>query len=324
MEINWNEAFGLTAEDLKDQGEPETGEQEEQEDAQTDPEGTEAEEQAEEQAEEPEAEEPEAEEEEAEEEEAESGEQAEEPEADHQEQDPQTRKENAARRRRRQQEERIRQAEEAAREDERKKAKEAWEQFFKTANLRDPKTGEIITSAEEFQRSQKEMESRKLRRKLSGGELSVEDILAVVEQSPAIQQMRRQQEQEQEREFKAVVDKEMERIREMDPEIKDLNDILAMDTGKEFQRLVRENGLSFLQAFRLANEEKLKKAAAAKAARTAYSQQAGKAHLHASGTRGQGGVQVPQGVAYWYRQFQPGMTDEEIRKDYAARTRGKN
>lgn len=310
MEINWNEAFGLTEEDLKDQGEPETGEQEEQEDAQTDPEGTEAEEQAEEP--------------EAEEEEAESGEQAEEPEAEPQEQDPQTRKENAARRRRRQQEERIRQAEEAAREDERKKAKEAWEQFFKTANLRDPKTGEIITSAEEFQRSQKEMESRKLRRKLSGGELSVEDILAVVEQSPAIQQMRRQQEQEQEREFKAVVDKEMEQIREMDPEIKDLNDILAMDTGKEFQRLVRENGLSFLQAFRLANEEKLKKAAAAKAARTAYSQQAGKAHLHASGTRGQGGVQVPQDVAYWYRQFQPGMTDEEIRKDYAARTRGKN
>ena len=66
------------------------------------------------------------------------------------------------------------------------------------------------------------------------------------------------------------------------------------------------------------------KAAAAKAARTAYSQQAGKAHLHASGTRGQGGVQVPQDVAYWYRQFQPEMTDEEIRKDYAARTRGKN
>lgn len=310
MEINWNEAFGLTAKDLKDQGEPETGEQEEREEAQTETEGTDAEEQGEEP--------------EAEEEEAESGEQAEEPEADHQEQDPQTRKENAARRRRRQQEERIRQAEEAAREDERKKAKEAWDQFFKTANLRDPKTGEIITSAEEFQRSQKEMESRKLQRKLSGGELSVEDILAVVEQSPAIQQMRRQQEQEQEREFKAVVDKEMERIREMDPEVKDLNDILAMDTGKEFQRLVRENGLSFLQAFRLANEEKLKQAAAAKAARTAYSQQAGKAHLHASGTRGQGGVQVPQDVAYWYRQFQPEMTDEEIRKDYAARTRGKN
>lgn len=294
MEINWNEAFGLTEEDLKNQGEPETGKQEEQEDDQTDPEGTDAEEQGE-------------------------G-----PEADHKEQDPQTRKENAARRRRRQQEERIRQAEEAAREDEREKAKEAWNQFFKTANLRDPKTGEIITSVEEFQRSQKEMESRKLRRKLSGGELSVEDILAVVEQSPAIQQMRRQQEQEQEREFKAVVDKEMEQIREMAPEVKDLNDILAMDTGKEFQRLVRENGLSFLQAFRLANGEKLKKAAAAKAARTVYSQQAGKAHLHASGTRGQGGVQVPQDVAYWYRQFQPEMTDEEIRKDYAARTRGKN
>lgn len=187
-----------------------------------------------------------------------------------------------------------------------------------------------ITSLEEFKTFQAARQADKLGRELQAGRLTPESFQAAVDSSPAVREARETVERLKEREkaeaeaahkaeFEAQVREELAEIHRMDPSVNSVDDILALPTGNEFAAYVREKNLSFLDAFRLANAERLAESRAMAAREGAARNAASKSHLRSIGAGGQAAVDVPADVVANYRMFDPGISLEEIQRDYARR-----
>lgn len=114
-------------------------------------------------------------------------------------------------------------------------------------------------------------------------------------------------------EDRAAVDRQLAEIRQMDPEMKDLNAILQSPAGPRFRELV-EKGLDFKDAYKLAAEDRL----AGIRANRQGARTGGKDHLTSTSQRGGGDVEVPAETKEMYRLLMPDMTDEQIQKAYNA------
>ena len=116
-----------------------------------------------------------------------------------------------------------------------------------------------------------------------------------MEQTPAFKAMQQRQaaadqaaaDQEKQR-FDQSVEMELAEIQKLNPEVRNLSDVLAMDTGKEFGRLVKQYGMSYLEAYKLANHDKLLEQARNVAATGARTAAGGKNHLTKTVSRGEG------------------------------------
>ena len=100
------------------------------------------------------------------------------------------------------------------------------------------------------------------------------------------------------------------------PEIKSLEDIAAMPTSQEFNRLV-QLGNSMEEAFYLANRKEIESRKIAAARTAAVHGVAGKQHLNpvpAGG--GSEPVEVPADMRDAYLEMMPGATDAEIKAAY--------
>lgn len=236
--------------------------------------------------------------------------------------EPQTaaqRAENAARRRREEQQAAIDAAVKKAVEDERARSKGQMDAFFAKAGLKNTVTGKPITTMEEFDAWRADYDAAKLQKDLKAGKLTPEALRSAVEQTPAIQALKKQQEQqaaedEQRRqaEAKARVDAELAEIHKMDPTINTVEDLLSMPSAKAFYDLVRK-GNSFLDAFRLANFDRLQTARAEAARQQAMNNARGKDHLTGTGTpQGTGAATVPPDEMRAFKLFNPTATEAEI------------
>ena len=229
------------------------------------------------------------------------------------------RAENAARRRREEQQAAIDAAVKKAVEDERARTKGQMETFFAKAGMKNTVTGKPITTLEEFDAWQADYEAARLQKDLKAGKLTPEALRSAVEQTPAIQTLKKQQEQqaaeeEQRRqaEAKARVDAELAEIHKMDPTINTVEDLLSMPSAKAFYDLVRK-GNSFLDAFRLANFDRLQTARAEAARQQAMNNARGKDHLTGTGTpQGTGAATVPADEMRAFKLFNPTATEAEI------------
>ena len=248
-------------------------------------------------------------------------------EADKQKLTPQQRHENAERRR---QEERQRIIDDA-KQQARAEADKELEGFFESLNLTNPYDGDKpIKTREEFAAYQKAFKNDQLQRELANGEITPQTLEHAVKQLPQFQQMEKllQQTEEsarqiQQKQFDEKVSSELAEIRKWNPKIQTLGDILNLPTGEAFSRYVRENGLSYYDAYRLANADEIRRiedvAAGQKAAVAAQS----KAHLQGTKARGRGDIAVPADVQQYYRAFFPNATVQEISNMYNAQMRGK-
>ena len=81
--------------------------------------------------------------------------------------------------------------------------------------------------------------------------------------------------------------------------------------------------MTFLEAYKLANAEKLQKtqqrAAEEQQARSYHS----KDHLTGVGSNARTAVQIPKQTFEAYRMLRPDLTDEQIRQDFARRQKGR-
>lgn len=236
--------------------------------------------------------------------------------------EPQTaaqRAENAARRRREEQQAAIDAAVKMAVEDERARTKGQMEAFFAKAGMKNTVTGKPITTLEEFDAWQADYEAARLQKDLKAGKLTPEALRSAVEQTPSIQALKKQQEQraaedEQRRqaEAKARVDAELAEIHKLDPAINTVEDLLSMPDAKAFYDLVRK-GNSFLDAYRLANFDRLQAARAEAARQQAMNNARGKDHLTGTGTpQGTGAATVPPDEMQAFKLFNPTATEAEI------------
>lgn len=234
-------------------------------------------------------------------------------------------------RREREQNEAVQKAVQAALRAEREKHASELKTVFSRAGMTDRyHDNKPITTMEEFNAWDQAGQAAGLSRRLQEGKLTAEDFQKAVDNSPAVKEARaaverlQAREQEAQRaEYQTMVDREMEEIRKLDPSVKDLQDIVNRDTGPEFSRLVTENKLTFLQAFRLANADSLAKAQAMAAAEGSARNSAGKSHLRSVVSPAAGlTADVPPQTMRLYREMFPDWTPEQIRQDYARKTKG--
>jgi len=110
---------------------------------------------------------------------------------------------------------------------------------------------------------------------------------------------------------RAKVDRQLAEIRQMDPEMRDLNAILQSEAGQKFRQYV-ETGLDFVDAYKLAAEERL----AGIRANRQGARTGGKDHLTSTSSRGSGDIDVPADEMALFKELNPDMSEAEIRKFY--------
>ena len=235
----------------------------------------------------------------------------------------QQRRENAHRRRQQEQQATIDQAVAAALKAERENQNKQLAGFFAHAGLKNPVTGEPITTMEQFTEWQQQHTVAQLQRDLKAGNLTPEMIRQMMDSHPVIQQAQQLLDQQrsaakaqQEAEDKARIDAELARIHEKDPNINTVQDLLNMPTAEAFKTYVKK-GYSFEDAYYLANRERLEQQQAEAAKQQAMNSARSKGHLSPVGNvRSDGAIPVPAQDMAWFRALNPNATDAEIQAFY--------
>lgn len=236
------------------------------------------------------------------------------------------RRENAARRRRAETQAAIN----AAVEEERHKNEQAMAEFFQSAGLKNPVTGELIQNMEQYNAWKRDFDRARLDKDLEDGKLTQETLNNAIEQNPLVQQAaqlvqqaREQEEQQQRAAMEAQVERELEQIRQWNPNINTVADLMQMPNAQEFYQLVKR-GNSFVDAYRLANYDQITQMAveaARQQAAAAGRQQAqnlarSKDHLRSGTQQGAGAATVPRGEMELFRAFNPQASEADIQAYY--------
>lgn len=204
--------------------------------------------------------------------------------------------------------------------------------FFRKAQLTNTITGEAIGSMEEFEAWDRDFQDQRLRQELSEGRLTPESLERAIAQNPAVKQAeelsrqaREQRQAEEQAAFQVRLQEEIAEIGKLDPSVHSLEDVVHGPNGQKFCQYVRNNGLPFLDAFRLANMDALQKryaeqaaGHAAQAARTQERELArSKDHLTGAGAvQGTGSAAVPPEARALFREFLPEASESEIQSYY--------
>lgn len=231
---------------------------------------------------------------------------------------------NAKRRRQKEIDDAVSEAVEKALAEERSRQKAKEEAFFKAAKMKNAhKGGSDILNLDDALDWATADKVAKANERLKKGQMTAEDLQAMVEETPAFKAMQQKQAeqeraaaQQSQQQFSQSVELEMAEIRKLDPTVNGLADIVKMETGKEFARLVQHGGLSYLEAFKLANMDKLMEQRARVAATSAKVSASGKDHLTKTKSVGTPQIEVSQDMKDAYRIFDLSATDEKIEKHY--------
>lgn len=207
--------------------------------------------------------------------------------------------------------------EEAAREKERAVA-----EVYRKMGLLNPHTGKPITNEteyEEYVASQAEQQKREF---LSQSGMSEEEYHAFVAGLPEVAAARRKEaesaailERIRQEEAEARLTAELSEIAKIDSSIKSVEDLAGAENYETFYALVQK-GYSMVDAYKLANFEKLSGKAAAAERQRALTLAASKDHLKSTRARGEGAAVVPADVRAMYQALNKGATEAEIRAHY--------
>ena len=201
-------------------------------------------------------------------------------------------------------------------------AQRAIDEAFKASGMRNPYTGQPITSKAEYDAYKERFDAERREQLLKKSGMSDEEFQQFVQDLPEVRkakeaQVAAEKAQQEAREVAARVklDEQIREIGAIDPSIKSLEDLAKMPTYPRFYELV-QRGNTLTDAFRLANFDALTQRAAAGARQAAANAARSKEHLEPTRSRGTGAVSVPAEVREQYLLFNPGATDEEIQKHY--------
>lgn len=200
---------------------------------------------------------------------------------------------------------RRREAEEAGR----RAAMEEMNAVISRLGFTDPATGEAVDTAEKL----KAYEAKLRKDRFAAGKPTEADIDAKVQE--AIQ--KRNAPAEEPRGIDPRIQSELDQIKALDPEMTDLGAILHSEAGEKFRGYV-SRGLGFLDAYKLAAEERLSSLRQGKAAEAARLQAASKDHLSGTKTTGSGALSVPAETEEYFRVFFPEESAADHQRMYNA------
>ena len=189
--------------------------------------------------------------------------------------------------------------------------------------MRDPYTGKAITTKAEYDAYKTRHETEIIGKELGKAGISREAMDALITSHPAIKQAQEAakayeeaQRSAQEQAARARLEEQIKAISALDPSIKTADDLVKLPEYDKLRGYVQK-GLSIEEAYKLTYMDKLAEKKSAAAAQSAINKAASKEHLTPSVARGSGDAPVPKRVIEQYRMLNPGMTDKEIRADYA-------
>ena len=196
-------------------------------------------------------------------------------------------------------------------------AREA-DQLIADMGIKNPYTGEKITTRAEYNAYKQTHEQRRqqqIQQKLDMDDdefnQMVEDLPVVKEARAKAQEAERLTKQQREQEARAQVEREMANITAMNPNIKTAEDLSRDDQYKKILDYVKM-GHPLDEAYRFAHIDDL----AQRSGRQQAINRAGKAHMTSTQARGEGAAAVPAEVNDWYRKLNPKSSDEDIARHY--------
>jgi len=211
---------------------------------------------------------------------------------------------------------------------ERERQAEQLKSFFKRADLKNSITGKDITSMEDFEAWERAYQAQRLQQELAEGRLSPEGLDQAIANSPAVRraeelarQAERQEQEQQRARFQVFMQEQMAEIHKMDHSVNSLEDIVHGPDGARFCDYVKNRGLSFVDAFRLTNFDRLQRMADATVQQAARNQarelERSKDHLTGAGTvQGKGAAPVPSAEMALFHALLPDASESEIQNYY--------
>lgn len=131
----------------------------------------------------------------------------------------------------------------------------------------------------------------------------------------AMERLNKLEEKAQQEHLNNIFESELEKIREIDPTIRNAEDLFASENEAAMTALIKKN-YSISDAYFIANREKLMERAASAGAQQTRNNAANKGHLNSSSPHGTGGITVPDDVMSEFRLINPNASDDEIRAFY--------
>ncbi len=186
-------------------------------------------------------------------------------------------------------------------------------------NLTNPYTKEPIRNKADYDAYRAKVEEDRRAKFLKKAGMSEEEFARFAAEQPEIKARLDEAQEAKRQAAAATMSEQLRQIHELDPEVNTLEDLAKMPNYAEFYRLVKVNRLSLVQAYKLANMERLSARATAASRQAAMNAAQSKAHLEATKARGKGSdvTVVPTDVREYYRIINPKMTEAEVKADYA-------
>lgn len=185
--------------------------------------------------------------------------------------------------------------------------------------LTNPYTKEPIKNKADFDAYRAKVDEDRRAKLLKKAGMSEEEFTKLAAEQPEIKAQLEEAREAKRQAAAAAMNEQLRQIHELDPAINTVEDLAKMPNYAEFYRFVKQNRLSLVEAYRLANMERLSERAAAATKQAAINAAQSKAHLEATKARGKGGdvTVVPNDVREYYRMINPKASEAEVKADYA-------
>lgn len=185
--------------------------------------------------------------------------------------------------------------------------------------LTNPYTKEPIKNKADFDAYRAKVDEDRRAKLLKKAGMTEEEFAKLAAEQPEIKAQLEEAREAKRQAAAAAMNEQLRQIHELDPAINTVEDLAKMPNYAEFYRFVKQNRLSLVEAYRLANMERLSERAAAATKQAAINAAQSKAHLEATKSRGKGGdvPAISAEVLEYYRAINPKATEAEIRADYA-------
>lgn len=182
-------------------------------------------------------------------------------------------------------------------------------------NIKDASGAAITTKAQydAYKKSREDAEKAENARRLG---TTAEELDKIIEASPQMKKAKEREESYAKAETERRLNEELAGIKELDPTVGSFDDLAKQENFSEVLEKV-QRGYSLLDAYKLANMDKLASSRAAAAKQKAMNSAASKAHMQPLGNNaGKAPIPVPKETLEYYHRFCPNMSDEDITKHY--------
>lgn len=204
-----------------------------------------------------------------------------------------------------------------------KKASERIKKVIASLGVKNPITGKIAETEEELTEARAAERNSETQSKLKRLGISEDFIKDIISEHPAVKEaealsakLKAEQERADNAEYSAQISKEIEKISDMNPNIKTFDDIYALPEYEAIYNYSVKKGLSLSEAYTLATHSKSIENARAAARAQAKNETGSKSHLKTSrGGKGNLG-EVPADVLARMKELTPGLSDDKYREFY--------